>query len=432
MKTSKISMILLLVLASMFLSATVVHSQDKTELQINWWGSQNRHDRTIKVIDMYMAAHPDVNIVYEFADFTNYWPLLNTKAAGEQLPCIMQQDYAYMAEWSSRGLLTPLDSYYESGAIDTTNIPQSLLDGGKVGDNYYAISLGTNSQSIILDVDAFEKAGMELPSDDWTWTEFEAVSRELHEKLGIWAINAGNSGIEDVQMWRSMNLGYGQTVVGADGKSLGITDWQPTVDFFNMIVSLQTDGVVATPEEAAEFAGVPLEQSMIATGQSAMQYQWSNQVVAIFSAGTDRHYRLWKLPRPEGGQPSNYLKPSQFFSITSQCKTPELAADFINFFTNSTEANDALFAERGVPISTVIAEHLQPTLDAAGQETFDFIARVTEDASPIPPPDPPNWSNFTGNVYGPEFVDPVRYQQVTAEEGVKTLETDGNKVLSGS
>src|SRR5258705_7625006 len=119
MRRSHISIILLLVLASLLLSAAVVHGQDKTELQIAWWGSQNRHDRTIKVIDMYMAAHPDVNITYEFANFSDYWTLLNTKAAGGQLPCIMQQDYAYLSEWSSRGLLAPLDPYLKSGAIDT-------------------------------------------------------------------------------------------------------------------------------------------------------------------------------------------------------------------------------------------------------------------------------------------------------------------------
>ncbi len=432
MKTSKFSIVLLMVLASMLLSLAVVKAQDKTELQINWWGSQNRHDRTIKVIDMYMAEHPDVNIVYEFAGFTDYWTLLNTKAAGEQLPCVMQQDYAYLSEWQSRGLIVSLDSYFDSGAIDITNVTPSLLEGGKVGDGYYGISLGTNSQSIIIDTDAFEKAGVDLPAQDWTWADFEKIARTIHDKLGIWAFTQGSSGLEDVQLWRSMNIGYGQTVVGEGGKSLGITDWQPTIDHFNMILGLQDDGVIATPEESAEFVGIPLEQSPLAVGLTAMQYQWSNQVVAVFSADPNRHYRLWPLPRPEGGKSSNYLKPSMFFSVTSQCKTPDLAADFINYFTNSAEANDVLFAERGVPISTVIADHLLPNLDAAGKETFDFINRVTEDSSPIPPPDPANWSKFTGNVYGPLFSAPVLYKQITVEDGVKTLEEEGNKVLGAS
>jgi multiple sugar transport system substrate-binding protein len=424
-------LISLVVMLSLLSIGLVAQAQDTIELQVNWWGSQNRHDRTIQAIELFKAANPGVEIVYEFAGFGDYWTLLNTKAAGEQLPCVMQQDYAYLAEWQSRGLLAPLGEHYESGAIDVTNVPESLLAGGLVGDEYYGISLGTNSQSIIVNTDLFEQAGMELPSADWTWTEFEEVARALHENLGIWAITSGSSGLPDVQVWRSMNLSFGQTVIGEDGVSLGITDWQPTIDHFNLILRLQNDGVIATQEEAAEFTGLPLEQSNIVTGLSAMQYQWSNQVVAVFSAMPDSTLKLWHLPRAEGGPPSNYLKPSMFFSITSQCETPELAASFINFFTNDLAANDVLFAERGVPISTVVAEYLLPNLDAAGAETFDFIERVTADSSPIPVPDPPNWSNFTGNVYGPLFSDPVLYGQITPEEAVVILETEGNAILGG-
>lgn len=429
-------LVLLLVLVLASLSVLSVQAQEQTELQIAWWGSQNRHDRTIEVINQYMEANPDVNIVYEFAMFTDYWPLMNTKAAGEQLPCIMQQDYAYLSEWASRDLLLPLDPYYESGVIDTTNIDQSLLDGGKVDDQYYGISLGTNSQAFIIDVDAFEQAGLELPSPDWTWEEFEQIAIQLYDELGIWAINVGqsgvgnNTGIEDVQVWKAVNLGYGLPVISEDGTQLGYTDDQPTIDHFNMIRRLQEAGVLATGEEAAEFNNVPLESSPIVTGQTAMQYQWSNQVVAVYSgAGPERNLRLWPLPRPEGGQPSNYLKPSQFFSITSQCETPELAADFINFFTNDLEANEVLFAERGVPISSEVREYLLPMLDAASAETFDFIERITADSSPIPLPDPPKWSDFANNVYAALFANPILYGQITPEEAVGMLREEANAVL---
>jgi multiple sugar transport system substrate-binding protein len=347
----------------------------------------------------------------------------------------MQQDYAYLAEWSTRNLIIPLDPYYESGAIDTTNIEQSVLDGGKVGDSYYGISLGTNSQSIIIDADAFEQAGLEIPADDWTWADFMEVSRTLHEKLGIWAIHLGlpgtpSVGIEDVQFWKAYNLGYGLPVNSADGKSLGYEDDGPTIEFFTMINTLQSEGVLASGEEAAEYAALPLEGSPIVIAKTAMQYQWSNQVVAVYAgAGPERHLKLVPLPRPEGGVSSNYLKPSQFFSITSQCEHPDVAADFINFATNDLTANEALFAERGVPISSVVRDHLAPMLDSAGKETFDFIARITGTTSPLPPPDPPNWSNFTTNGYGALVAAPLVYQQITPEDAAVVLREQANAIL---
>lgn len=431
----KVYALLMFILVASLLSVAVVSAQDTTELAVAWWGSQNRADRTIEVINQYMAAHPDVNITYEFANFTDYWTLMNTKAAGQQLPCVMQQDYAYLAEWSTRDLIIPLDPYYESGAIDTTNIDQVLLDGGKVGDSYYGISLGTNSQSIIIDVDAFEQAGIEIPADDWTWTDFENIALELHEKLGIWAIHLGlpgtpSAGIEDVQFWKAYNLGYGLPVNSADGKSLGYEDDTPTIEYFSMINRLQDAGALASGEEAAEYAALPLEGSAIVIGATAMQYQWSNQVVAVYAgAGEERNLKLVPLPRPEDGQSSNYLKPSQFFSITTQCEHPDVAADFINFVTNDLTANETLFAERGVPISSAVREHLEPMLDAAGAETFDFISRIADDVSPLPPPDPPNWSNFTTNGYGPLVAAPLVYQQITPEEAAVVLREQANAIL---
>src|SRR5579859_5644702 len=90
-------------------------AQSQINLQISWWGSQTRHDRTIKVIQMYMAAHPDINITWEYANFNDYWVKLDTQASGGQLPCVMQQDYAYVQDWATRGLLMPLDPFLKDG-----------------------------------------------------------------------------------------------------------------------------------------------------------------------------------------------------------------------------------------------------------------------------------------------------------------------------
>jgi len=36
----------------------------------------------------------------------------------------------------------------------------------------------------MLDVAAFEEAGVDLPAEDWTWDEFEATATALHDALG--------------------------------------------------------------------------------------------------------------------------------------------------------------------------------------------------------------------------------------------------------
>lgn len=405
-------------------------AQDQ-QMRLVWWGSQNRHDRTIAVVELYEAAHPGLDIVYEFANFNDYWTLMNTQAAGGELACVMQQDYAYLAEWARNGLVQPLDPFIESGVIDLSNVDDVFIAGGRVDGDLYGLSLGTNSQSIIIDVDAFERAGVELPPLDWTWDDFEAIANQLHENLGTWAY--GSPSLGDDQIWTAMMVSLGQLPFSADNTGFGYDSDQPIIDHFNRLLRLQESGAIMTLEEASQYAGGP-ENSPIVAGAAAMQYQWSNQVVAIFNAaGADRHFRLWPMPRPVDAVGSaNYLKPSMFFSITSTCDMPEVAADFINFFVNSPEAADILGAERGVPISSAIREHLSQNLTPVDAETFTFLETVAQDASPIFPPNPPGYNDLRNNVWLPLFHDPVLYGQISVEEGVAIFRSEGEAILSSN
>jgi multiple sugar transport system substrate-binding protein len=429
-RTKYQGLVTLLVLLAVLLTGVVVHAQDRTELRITWWGSQNRHDRTIEVIEMYEAANPHIEIVYEFSAFGDYWTRLNTQAAGGNLACVMQHDYAFLAEWANRGLLVALDPYFEDGTIDRTHIPDSVLESGAIDGQVYGLSLGTNSPALIIDLDAFERAGVELPAFDWTWQDFEDISLALHDELGIYAISYG---LWDPQFWRSLYLSLGANAFAEDGTQLGYEDDQPLIDYFEMILRLQEAGAVATLEDTVELSEAGVEGSPIVTGNEAMRYQWSNQVVAVYSAaGEDRNLKLWPLPRAEGAASGNYLKASMYFSITSQCpeELREESAKFIDFFVNDLEANEVLFAERGVPVSTAVADHLRPLLDPVGLETFEFIAAISDDVSPNPPPDPQGWSDISANVYSALFIEPVLYGLISVEEGVALLRSEANAILA--
>ncbi|MBK8027492.1 MAG: extracellular solute-binding protein [Chloroflexi bacterium] len=417
--------VLLLVMGSAALA------QDTQEMRMVWWGSQSRHDRTIAVVEMYEAAHPEVDIVYEFANFNDYWTLMNTQAAGGQLACLMQHYYAYLAEWARNGLLAPLDPFVESGAIDLSSVDDVFVAGGRVDGQLYGVSLGTNSQSIIIDVGAFEAAGVELPAIDWTWDDFEAIALELHEKLGTWAY--GSPSLGDDQIWTGMMVSLGTNPFSADNTAFGFEDDAPIADHFSRLLRLQEAGAIMTLEEQSQYSGGP-ENSPIVAGAAAMQYQWSNQVVAIFAAaGEDRNFKLWPMPRPANATgAANYLKPSMFFSITASCDMPEVAADFINFFTNDEAANEILAAERGVPISSAIRAAMQPSLDAVGAETFSFLEMVAQDVSPIFPPNPPGYNDLRNNVWTPLFHDPVLYGQIPLEEGLAIFRSEGEAILSGN
>jgi multiple sugar transport system substrate-binding protein len=253
-----------------------------------------------------------------------------------------------------------------------------------VGDQVYGLALGTNSQAVMIDTDLLQQAGLELPSPDWTWVEFEETCLAIHEALDIWCFGGT---LTDEALWKSLFLGHGLWVFNEAGTAIGYEDDQPLVDYLDMILRLMDAGALPTVEKWAEYRDLGPEGNPIVSGKAAMAYHWSNQVVAVTNAaGEGRNFKLWHLPRPDGGQPENYVKPSQFFSVTTQAKFPDEAAAFIDFFTNSMEANAILAAERGVPVSSVVRDQLASTLSPIEQEAFDFLARVEADSSPVPQP----------------------------------------------
>ena len=253
----RVSLFIVLTLLLGVLALPVVGQDAPIELRIAWWGSQDRHDRTIKTIELYEQMHPNIDIVYEFSGWDDHWTKMSTQAAGNNLPDIMQQDYARIEEWVNNGLLLPLDDYISSGVIDTSNIGDASLVGGEVDGKLYGLNLGNNSETFVLDTDAFEKAGVDLPPLDWTWTDFEQISRELNDKLGIYGHGGG---LTNEQQWKGLYISccdeYAYNAAG-NGLGYGVDEDHYFVDFLTMLKKLSDDGVMPSADDEVDASQLP-------------------------------------------------------------------------------------------------------------------------------------------------------------------------------
>jgi multiple sugar transport system substrate-binding protein len=140
-----------------------------------------------------------------------------------------------------------------------------------------------------------------------------------------------------------------------------------------------------------------------------------------------RNFKLLPLPRIKDGISPVYMKPSQYFSITSSCPYPVQAARFIDFFTNNVEANKILGGERGVPVATKVLAALKPTLSPMAAESFELIERATAYATQLPPNDPPAWTT----IFTPRVARPIMAEELTPKDGVERFRTEASAVLAG-
>jgi multiple sugar transport system substrate-binding protein len=253
----------------------------------------------------------------------------------------------------------------------------------------------------------------------------------LQSKLGIWGMG---SQTWDNQIWGALYLSAGQWRYTTDGGRIGYESDKPLVEHFNMLLRLQkANALVPRADELASFnQDTSVELAPIVSRKAAMAYFWSNQIVAVWKAagGDERNFVLAPLPRVTGGKSANFVKPSQFFSVTSQAKQPKEAAMFIDFVTNSIEANEVLMAERGVPISNKVQKALAPKLGRSQAEMFAYLERVSKDVQPIPPPDPPGHADIVKNVYNPQVIDPVAYGKLEPDKAAALLRQEANAILA--
>ncbi len=60
--------------------AAAQQAASPVELRVAWWGSQDRHNRTIKAIELFQKKQPHIKVSYEFAGWSDYWTKMTTQA----------------------------------------------------------------------------------------------------------------------------------------------------------------------------------------------------------------------------------------------------------------------------------------------------------------------------------------------------------------
>src|SRR5438067_6623411 len=126
--------------------------------------------------------------------------------------------------------------------------------------------------------------------------DFDKAAIDIHSIHGI---STGGDNLDDPQMWKSLHIGLGQWVYTSDNKSLGYSDDSAFVNYLKRLARLQDAGALtAQQEEIANYRAGSVEALPIVKGNAAMQYLWSNQLVAAWkAAGDSRHFQLTFLPR---------------------------------------------------------------------------------------------------------------------------------------
>ncbi len=370
-------------------------SAGNVELSFGWWGNQVRDAATLEAMNFFTENYPNVTFNPNAQNWTNYWALMSTYSSNNDLPDLMQQDYAYLQQWVEAGDLLDLTPYVESGALDVSGISANILGSGKVGDGLYAICAGVNAPALLYNKTLTDSMDITVP-DNITWDEFEAISQQIYAARGIGVIY-GDGNSENHITYYARGLGH-QALWDANGTSLTAEE---AAGYYARLVKGIEEGWLYDNDRIANVNANDINSHPLVFGATDDVRTWcafafSNQLAAFQKAATANGIELgitsWASANP---QASNYMKPGQFFSVTTDTKNPDLAVAFLNYLINDPQANTLLRAERGIPANSQVAAEIADAvneIDPTYGTAAAYLAKVEQCSSPIFPPLP----NYAG------------------------------------
>ncbi|MGG4488289.1 ABC transporter substrate-binding protein [Metabacillus idriensis] len=418
----KVRKLLLLIIASLLaISVTACSAQssngqdssggksEKTKLRIVWWGSQERHDATLKVIELYKEKNPDVSFETEFSGWDGYWDKLATQSAAKNAPDIIQMDAQYLQEYASRNQLADL-----MDGIVTKDIDENLLNSGVYEDQLKAIPLGNNAYGMIYNKAALEKLGIEAPKTGWTWDEFFELAEQIQPKLekGKYVVRDFSYDAGVYEMYQ-LSKGKGHLTTENGKFNIDKETWMQWITIFN---DLREKGVVTPAEVAVSEQEYDPKRDLLLNGTILFKQGFAAQFPS-FDSVIPGNFALIKAPRDK--EAGGYLKPSMFWSVSEHSSQKDEAKKFIDFFINDPEATAILGNTRGLPVSSIVLNELNSSFTDSDKAQLNMINETAPDAQPFNG-GPKGWGNFIQNDYtqvGEELI----FEKISPEEAYEEI-----------
>jgi multiple sugar transport system substrate-binding protein len=377
-------------------------------LRVLWWGGQARHDKTLKVLDMYQQSNPNVKIEPTYLGWGEYWDKVAVYAAAEDLPDVFQNVIERMPQLNEKNLMADLSSIksFSTAGIDDTAVSIGRIDGKLVG-----INLGVNALTMGYNDGFFDKAGVAYPGLKWTWDDMRAASVKIKNAAGVFGVDGLGTDNDMLYYLRTQGAEWFNKELNGPGWS----NDKVMVDFLKKCLDFQDNGLVPPVEVVIEFYSNE-ENTPFARDESAMKIMWSNKVVSVYNT-RKAVTKLSILPGPNN-EKGMYLRPSMFFSVAQTSKLKEQAGEFLNYFLKDIEANQVLAADRGVPVAQAVREALKQTADPQNAEIYDYISLVGQHSSDMSTRFP-TAEREVRDLYQNNYFQRVMYKQMTPEAAVK-------------
>jgi len=200
------------------------------KVTLAFWNGFTGPDRAAVegLVKQYNDSQDKVEIKMQISPWDVFFQKLLPSIAAGKGPDLMAMDSVQLPQYASRGVLAPLDDWYDDPANESDQLVQSAVDATEWQGKSYGVPMNFTTLLMYWNKDMFKAAGLDPNSPPKDWAQFQDYAKKLTKdsngdgKPEQYGLSIADH--ETIAMWPILFWGNGGGVVSDDGKTAMLDD----------------------------------------------------------------------------------------------------------------------------------------------------------------------------------------------------------------
>ena len=315
-------------------------SSEPVTLKLATW--DNTSNTTVSdTVAAFEAANPNIKVEIIDIPSADYTTKLSVMLnGGSDVDAFYIKDGDTAKSLVEKGQLADMSDYISADGVNLADY-NGLAENFTFDGKQYALPARTDFYVMYYNKDIFDAAGVEYPSNDWTWEEFEETAKKLTSGEG-----ANKTYGAFFHTWQACVENWGVQ----DGKNT-IMDYENGYDFFkpyyDMVIRMQDEGTVqdyGTLKTGNIHYSGPFAQGTVAMMPMGTWFM-ATMIQKVNDGESTVNWGIAALPHADGVEAGYTVGSMTPIAINAASEKQDAAWELVKFITG--EEGAACYAKTG-------------------------------------------------------------------------------------
>jgi multiple sugar transport system substrate-binding protein len=233
-------------------AATAAPTDAQAKISYAIW-DENQKPAIDQNIEDFNEIYPNIEVTVDLTPYQQYFTKLQTQGESGTLPDVFWMNGPNVQLYAANDLLEPIDGLVDAGDLDPSKYPAALNELYTYDGTQYGVPKDFDTVALWYNKALFAQAGVDEPTDDWTWDDFRSAAATISTELaddGVYGVvtelnSAGQSSYYDTI------LQAGGYMISEDGTTSGYDD-PASIEGLQLWADLVADGSAPTLQQMSD------------------------------------------------------------------------------------------------------------------------------------------------------------------------------------